>query len=131
MPELYGAMSEYETHAPVVRSGNSVRASWGVYRCSDGFAGVCCLERQIPALFQLLGEPVACDERFADPVSRADHNDELLAHVMAFMSDHTKEELTELSPRHRVPFGAVRTPRELLADEAYDQRGFFDHVETE
>ena len=70
MTELYGAMSEYETGEPVVRAGNSVRSTWGVYRCADGFAGVCCLERQIPALFGLLGEPVISDPNFADPLIR-------------------------------------------------------------
>ncbi len=131
MLELYGAMSEYETGEPVARAGNSVRATWGVYRCADGFAGVCCLERQIPALFGLLGEPVESDPNFAEPLIRREHDDELLAHVMSFMIDKTKEDLLELSPRHRVPFGAVRTPAELLADRTLDARGFFDTIETD
>ncbi|MCP4223375.1 MAG: hypothetical protein GY773_08550, partial [Actinomycetia bacterium] len=130
MPELYGAMSEYELGEPVPRSGNSVRSIWGVYHCADGFAGVCCLDRQTKAFFSLLGEPVVSDPRFNDPISRAEHDDELLAHVMSFMSDRTKEELTALSPIHRVPFGAVLTPRELLDDESFAQRDFFDQVVT-
>ncbi len=130
IPELYGAMSEYELKGPATRAGNSVRAVWGVYRCVDGFAGLCCLERQVPALFSLLGEPVVSDPRFADPVARAEHDDELLAHVMPFMLERTKDELVGLSPIHRVPFGAVRTPAELLDDETYRERGFFDRVDT-
>ena len=130
MPELYGAMSEYETGEPVPRSGNSVRAQWGVYRCADGYAGVCCLERQVRSLFALIGEPVVSDPRFANPLTRMEHDDELLAHVMSFMLDHTKVELTALSPVHRVPFGAVLTPKELLDDEGFAARGFFDAVET-
>lgn len=131
MVELYGPMSEYETGEPVVRSGNSVRATWGVYRCADGFAGVCCLERQIPALFGLLGEPVKSDPNFAEPLIRAEHDDELLAHVMSFMIEKTKTELLELSPLHRVPFGAVRTPAELLNDHTLHERQFFDTTETD
>ena len=129
MPELYAASSEYDLGEPVPRSGNSIRAVWGVYRCADGFAGVCCLERQVPALFDLLGPPVDGDPRFADPVTRAEHDDELLAHVLGFMAGRTKDELTALSPRHRIPFGAVRTPRELLDDETFALRGFFDRVD--
>ncbi|MGI9595892.1 MAG: CoA transferase [Acidimicrobiales bacterium] len=128
MQELYGAMSEYETGEPSARAGNSVRSTWGVYRCTDGFAGVCCLERQIPALFKLLGDEVAADERFADPLARAEHDDELLAHVMSFMSTHSKDDLLEIGPANRVPFGAVRTPLELLDDETHQDRGFFDEV---
>jgi crotonobetainyl-CoA:carnitine CoA-transferase CaiB-like acyl-CoA transferase len=130
IPELYAAMSEYELRSPVPRSGNSVRAVWGVYRCVDGFAGVCCLERQAPAFFSLLGEEVAGDPRFTDLAARAEHDDELLAHVLSFMSEHTKDELVALSPRYRVPFGAVRTPLELLDDETFHRRGFFDQIDT-
>ncbi|MDA3039017.1 MAG: CoA transferase [Actinomycetota bacterium] len=130
MPELYGAQSEYSLQAPVTRLGNSVRATWGVYRCADGFGGVCCLERQAPAFLRLFEDGVATDERFVDPLIRAEHNDELLAHVMSFMIERTKDELVALSPVHRVPFGAVRTPRELLADEAYALREFFDDIGT-
>jgi len=130
IPELYGAMSEYELKAPVPRAGNSVRAVWGVYRCADGFAGVCCLERQVPAFFALLGPEVQANPDFADPASRAEHDDELLAHVLPFMLERTKDELVALSPEHRVPFGAVRTPGELLDDQAFAQRGFLDRVQT-
>ncbi|MDH4075743.1 MAG: CoA transferase [Acidimicrobiia bacterium] len=130
IPELYGPMSEYELKAPVTRAGNSVRAVWGVYHCADGFAGVCCLERQVPAFFALLGSEVQGNPDFADPASRTAHDDELLAHVLPFMLERTKDELVALSPEHRVPFGAVRTARELLADEAFAERGFLDRVET-
>ena len=130
MPELYAASSEYDLGEPVPRSGNSIRSVWGVYRCADGFAGVCCLERQVPAFFRLLGPAVAEDERFIDRESRLEHDDELLANVMSFMSERTKDELVALSPVHRVPFGAVRTPGELLKDEGFIVRGFFDEVET-
>lgn len=131
MVELYAAQSEYALQAPVTRSGNSVRAIWGVYRCADGFAGVCCLERQAPAFLRLLGDGVATDERFVDPLVRGEHDDELLANVLPFMIERTKDELVELGPIHRVPFGAVRTPRELLDDETYAVRGFFDRLVTD
>ncbi|MGF1599879.1 MAG: CoA transferase [Acidimicrobiales bacterium] len=131
MPELYAAQSEYDLGEPVPRAGNSVRAVWGVYHCADGFAGVCCLERQVRSFFELLGEPVVSDPRFADPVTRVEHDDELLAHVLSFMAERTKDELAALSPVHRVPFGAVRTPGELLDDETFALRGFFDRVATD
>ncbi|MFV0259881.1 MAG: CoA transferase, partial [Acidimicrobiales bacterium] len=128
IPELYGPMSEYETGEPVVRSGNTVRAVWGVHACRDGYAGVCCLERQVPALFRLIGEPVEGEPRFTDPLARMDNDDELLAYVMMFMADHTKDELLDLGAKHRVPFGAVRTPSELLTDPTFAERGYFDRV---
>ena len=130
MIELYAAMTEYDTGEPVVRAGNSVRAVWGVYPCADGYAGVCCLGRQVPAFFELLGEPVLGDPRFEDRLQMVENNDELLAHVMGFMLDHTKDELVALSPVHKVPFGAVRTPAELLSTEGLLEREFFEDVVT-
>jgi crotonobetainyl-CoA:carnitine CoA-transferase CaiB-like acyl-CoA transferase len=127
MLELYAAMWEYDSEV-AVRMGNSVRAQWGVYPVVDGYAGVCCLERQMPALFDLLDVPDLDDERFRDPVRRIEHNDELLAHILVFMSGHTKDELVALSPVHRIPFGAVLTPRELLDDAGLRERGFFGTV---
>ena len=129
MLELYAAMWEYVSEV-AGRMGNSVRAQWGVYPVVDGYAGVCCLERQMPALFDLLDVPELDDERFRDPVQRIESNDELLAHVLVFMSGHTKDELVALSPVHRIPFGAVRTPRELLADDGLIQRGLYTTVAT-
>lgn len=130
MLELYGAMWEYDSEfAP--RSGNSVRAEWGVYPVRDGYAGVCCLERQVHTFFDLMALPELDDERFRDPLQRRDNNDELLAYVMVWMSERTKDELLALSPVHRIPFGAVRTPAELLDNESLTERGFFDLVDVE
>jgi len=130
MLELYGAMWEYDSEF-AARSGNSVRAEWGVYPVRDGYAGVCCLERQVHTFFDLMALPELDDERFRDPLQRRDNNEELLAYVMVWMSERTKEELVALSPVHRIPFGAVRTPAELLDNESLNERGFFDVVEVD
>ncbi|MCP4086159.1 MAG: hypothetical protein GY745_14055 [Actinomycetia bacterium] len=129
MLELYAAMWEYDGEL-AERMGNSVRAEWGVYPVADGYAGVCCLGRQIPALLDLL-DTDDLDEQFLDTTYRREHNDELLAHLLGFMADRTKDELVALSPTHRIPFGAVLTPTELLADEGLARRGFFDTVSFE
>ena len=54
MLEYCAAAWEYEGLL-VERSGNTPRAEWGVYQAADGWAGVCCLGRQLPALFEQLG----------------------------------------------------------------------------
>ena len=54
-----------------VRLGNHTRGQWGVYPALDGWAGVFCLERQIPALFKLVGDPELAEPRFADPLAAA------------------------------------------------------------
>ena len=129
MLELYGPRSEYEGSGPSPRSGNHVRAVWGLYPCADGFAGVCALERQIPALFDLIGDPALRDERFATLESRAEHDDELRAILYNWFAERTKAEIVALGRAHKVPLGAVLTPLELLENATLRERSFFGHVQ--
>lgn len=129
MLELYGPRSEYEG-GPTPRSGNHVRAVWGVYPCADGFAGVCALERQVPALFAMVGDPTLEEERFRDFAQRAEHDGELQAILYGWFAEKAREELLALGREHKVPIGAVMTPLELLDRPGLVERGFFDAVET-
>ncbi len=130
MLELYGAMTEYEKVGPIPRSGNHVRAVWGIYPCADGYAGVCCLERQVKAFFNLIGDPVLQEERFQDREQRAEHDDELQAIVYGWFLERTKAEIVELGVQHRVPLGAVLTPKDLLENESLQERDYFDSART-
>jgi len=123
MLEYCAAAWEYESLF-VERSGNTPRPEWGVYRVADGWAGVCCLGRQIPALLDVLG--VEQEPRWLDPVQRTEHADELSAHILVFMAERTKDEIVALGPPNKVPFGAVRTPAELVNHSPLLERGFFD-----
>ena len=130
MLELYGPGSAYTGAGPQMRMGNSVRSVWAIYPCLDGYAGVCALERQVHSLFDLLGDPVLNEDRFRDPYQRAENDDELQAMLYAWFAQRTKAEILALSPVHKVPFGAVLTPNDLLASENLAQRRFFDSVQT-
>lgn len=129
MLELYGPRGAVEG-VPSVRSGNHVRAAWGVYPCADGYAAVCALERQIPAFFSVVGDPVLNEPRIRDPLERANHDDELQAIFFAWFAERTKAEILELGAKHKVPFGAVQTPSDLLSNATLQERGFFDEVAT-
>ena len=128
MLELYGPGSAYNGLGPHLRSGNHVRAAWGIYPCADGFAGVCALERQIPGLFTAIGDPELQEPRFRDPLQRTFHDDELQAKLYAWFGDHTKDEILAMSPKFKVPFGAVLTPNDLLENPSLAERGYFDEV---
>ncbi len=123
MLEYCAAAWEYES-VLVERSGNTPRAEWGVYQAADGWAGVCCLGRQLPALFEQLG--LEYEPRFQDPAQRMEHRDELMAHVLVFMVERSKDELVALGSRNKLPIGAVRTPGELVEHAPLVARGFFD-----
>jgi crotonobetainyl-CoA:carnitine CoA-transferase CaiB-like acyl-CoA transferase len=130
MLELYGPGSESAKTGPSPRRGNHIRAVGGIYPCAEGWAGVCCLERQIPGFFRLLDDPALSEERFADPMQRAENDDELTAIVYNWFGDKTKAEILRLGPEHKVPLGAVMTPGDLLASESLDERDFFDAVQS-
>lgn len=130
MLELYGARSEHSTKEPQLRMGNHVSATWGIYPCADGYAGVCCLARQVPALFRVVGDPDLQDERFLDPMKRLENNDELGARLYAWFAPQTKQEILAKGPPNKVPFGAVLTPLDLLGSEHLRERGYFEPVDT-
>jgi crotonobetainyl-CoA:carnitine CoA-transferase CaiB-like acyl-CoA transferase len=127
MLELYGPASALGLPA-ALRFGNYHRAVWALYPCADGYAGVFCLERQIRGLFAAIGEEVLQEERFTDPLQRAQHDEELSAYVLSWMVDRDGEELLRIGRQHKVPFGKVRTPAELVDSAALLERGFFDEV---
>lgn len=125
MLEYCASHWEYDS-VLVERSGNTPRAEWGVYPVADGWAGVCCLGRQLPNLLQLIGvEPEA---RWFDPVQRTAANEELFGEVLGFMIGHTKDELVAMGPANKLPIGAVRTPAELVEHQPLVDRGFFDET---
>ena len=129
MLELYGPGGAYNGTASM-RAGNHVRASWGIYPCADGFAGVCALERQIPALFSVVGDPELGEPRFRDRMERPNHDDELQAKFYAWFAERTKQEILDLGATYKVPFGAVMTPGDLLANASLAERHFFDAIGT-
>ena len=129
MLELYGPGGAI-TGVPSVRSGNHVRASWGIYPCADGYAGVCALERQIPAFFRAVGDPELDEPKFRDITLRAEHDDELQAKFYGWFGERTKREILDLGATYKVPFGAVMTPKDLLGNASLAERHFFDAVRT-
>lgn len=133
MLEYYGPITSYLDTPGHPRLGNSVRATWGIYPCLDGWAGVFALARQVPALFALLDDPELDDPRFTDPLLRGleENNDILTAKLYVFFSGLTRAEIRELSLQSRVPFGIVMTPADVLAGETPADRGFWDEVPSQ
>ena len=129
MLEYYGPRSAVDG-IPGQRLGNRTTAIWGIYRCLDGFAGVCSLQRQARALFEGMGDPELLEPRFLDPIERMKDDGELATRVERFFADKKKQELLSLGLRTKVPFGAVLTPRELLGSASLAERGFFEEIPT-
>ena len=132
MLEYYGPMTSY-TGTPVTRLGNQTRATWAVYPCADGWAGVFALARQVPALFALLNDPELDEFRFRDPLQRLlpENEEELTVKLYLYFADKTMAELRDISLATRVPIGTATTPLDLLSSAGLRERGFFDSLEAE
>ena len=132
MLEYYGAYTSY-TGLPMTRLGNQTRATWAIYPCLDGWAGVFALERQTPALFRLLDDPELAEPRFREPAQRQlpENDEELAAKLYVYFADKTMAELRATSLSTRVPMGTATTPTDLLASDGLAERGAFDRVDTE
>jgi crotonobetainyl-CoA:carnitine CoA-transferase CaiB-like acyl-CoA transferase len=129
MLELYGAWTAYG--APVMpRMGNHTRAEWGIYPCLDGYFGVFCLQRQIRALFEAVGDPELYDGPFLDSTYRLEHVEELNAKLYVWGLSKTQEELMAIGREHKIPMGLPVTPAALLGAAGLEERRFWDHVET-
>jgi len=129
MLELYGPRSGVDG-VPSPRLGNRTNAIWGLYPAKDGYAGVCALHRQVPALYALIGDPELQQPKYMDPMERIKDDKDLGDKVQAWFAPRTKVELVELGAKHKVPIGAVMTPLDLLGNASLNERDFFDEVDT-
>jgi crotonobetainyl-CoA:carnitine CoA-transferase CaiB-like acyl-CoA transferase len=129
MLELYGPRSGVDG-VPSPRLGNRTNAIWGLYPAKDGYAGVCALHRQVPALYALIGDPELQQPKFMDPLERIKDDSELGDKVKAWFAPRTKAELVALGAKHKVPIGAALTPLDLLSNASLLERSFFDEVDT-
>lgn len=113
-----------------MRRGNIVSASWGLYQVKDGYAGLYYLPRQYAKLPDLIEWPeMLQDERFKDPQTALQVNDELIAIVSAYFLEHSKFELFERAASMKGCVGFVATVPEVLNSPQEAARNFFARVE--
>ena len=129
MLELYGPSAAYGDFL-MKRLGNQTRAEWGIYPCTDGWAGIFALQRQVRPLFEAMGNPELVEGPWLDPMYRIEHLDELAALIYVFTLEHTKEELLDIGLRRKVPIGVALTPADLLESAPMAERAVWDEVDT-
>jgi len=112
----------------VSRSGNTVRATWGIYPCKDGYIGISALDRNLPAVFRAIGRPELL-ETYKDPTARAQLNDALEALIYSWCAERTKQEIFEIALKEQAPFSYIPTIDELLEWPALREKGFWSAVD--
>jgi crotonobetainyl-CoA:carnitine CoA-transferase CaiB-like acyl-CoA transferase len=108
-------------------------APHGCYPCSGNdhwIAIAVATDEEWNGLRHAMGEPAWCqDTRFATPLLRHQHQDELDEHLAAWTSQRDHYEAMDRLQEYGVPAGAVLTNKELLQDPHYQARGFYQMLE--
>ena len=99
------------------RFGDSPFQPSGLFEARDGLAyTVVATPGQWTRFVEAMGNPEwASWEVFSTPQGRVDAVDVLLPRVGEWIARHTREEILELSVRHRLPFALANRPEEATA----------------
>jgi crotonobetainyl-CoA:carnitine CoA-transferase CaiB-like acyl-CoA transferase len=113
------------------RHGGLAVAPYNVYPCKDGYVAIICQsEAHWRNLVEAMGKPeLLSDPRFASNASRARHMEETDAVVAQWTTLLTRDELFDLTRRHRVPSAPVRDLSEVTASAHMRERGMLEEVD--
>ena len=104
----------------------------GVYRCQGADQWVSIAARDDndwQAICQLIGLPELIDDnRFADPMNRRRHQEEMDAIISSWTKERTSYDAMNSLQMAGVPAGSVLTAKQALVDPQYLDRGFFETV---
>jgi len=104
----------------------------GVYPCQgqDQWVAIAARdESDWQAVCQAMGRPeLTTDPRFADPIDRRKHQEELDEMISAWTSARTSYQAMNALQDAGAPAGAVLTAKQALTDPQYLDRGFFETV---
>jgi len=120
------ARYSYDDVRPV-RGEPTVAGVMGLLRCQDGWVHLQSRDpREWPLLLDMMDNPEwANDPRFADPVSRDEHWDELWAKIGQWALQHTKEEVGRRAQSRHLAAAPVNDPAEVFRSAHLAARGFF------
>jgi hypothetical protein len=104
------------------------RAEWPVLPCKDGHVVVVHRMQEWERLKSLIGDPALQEERFQTVLGRRENRADLNAILARFFAGLSRAEIHALSLRHKMPFGPVWSPVELLSDPQMIARDVFRDV---
>lgn len=114
------------------RHGGLAVAPYNAYEASDGWITVLCpTDAHWRRLCDLIGDPIAGDQRFAAMQGRCAHMDEVDAIVARWTRSRTKDELVRTLKAANIPCAPIVTLPELLDDPHVRTRGILRTVTDE
>ncbi len=113
-----------------VRRGNLMSSFMGIYPCLDGQVGVHVMARNWSHFARATGHAEWLDdERFATAEARREHDDELMAEVIAWAAGMRKKEAYAVGGEHRAPVTFIHTMQDLLESPQLAARGFLRRID--
>ncbi len=98
---------------------------WRTARCADGYVALVYFDRDWPVIGKMTGDPViqalSAERAWTDRAKLG----ELERRLEAWVSGHTRNEISAASKSLGLAFGAVWSPLELVSDPQYRARNFF------
>ena len=118
---------------PMKRAGLRAPGSSGRYPhtalpCKDGYIStICRSEQDWNRFLEMMGNPAwGSEPRYRDFYAMAtQYADEVDALIIPWLMEHTKDEISELATRYKVPIAPLRTADEVIKDPQFAYRGFF------
>ena len=103
----------------------------GTFRCADGYFNLLPLgPRMWPNVAQMIGRPeLTEDPRFLTPDDRTENRAELEGIFQAWLDNHTRYEVFVAAQDAGLPSGPVLEPAEIMEDEHFTQRGYFQTID--
>jgi crotonobetainyl-CoA:carnitine CoA-transferase CaiB-like acyl-CoA transferase len=112
------------------RTGNQLRAVWGLYATADGHIGVSAMARQTASVYRCIGHPeLAEDASFGNLLLNPEMNSLVEALMSEWCGARTSAEIFAEAAKERAPFSLVATPEDLLASRALAEAGFWREVQ--
>ncbi|CAN5295093.1 CoA transferase [soil metagenome] len=111
--------------------GSMGRYPCSIFPCKDGYITLLARDKaQWLKIIELMGNPAwASDPRYQDDLKNAMiYADELDALVTPWLMQYTRAELVEMGLANRFPIGALNKMNEVLENEQYLYRDFFETV---
>lgn len=100
------------------------RGGWHTMRAKDGHIALVYMNKDWPALCDLIGDEGLQDARFASQKLRGENMVALNAIMAPWFAARTRAEITNAAQAQRIPIGPVLTLQELLSDRQHSARKF-------
>lgn len=123
--------AQHEEGEVLSRASKAGSHSWGgLLPCKDGYVHMMGTQpHQVAAIFDLMGNPEwSKDEKFS-PEQFHLHSFDMRPYVVAWVAEHTKEEIWHGGQKRGAPLGAVYTIGEVMHSEHLKAREFFVEID--